>query len=58
MKALVNTSDDREQKKNLVWVGLVVFVKVTNKLIIADSPLEDISGCRRAEGFFRYFRWF
>ena len=22
-------------------------VNVTNKLIIADSPLEDISGCRR-----------
>ena len=34
-----------------MWVGLVVLVNVTNKLIIADSPLEDISGCRRPEGF-------
>ena len=41
-----------------MWVGLVVLVKVTNKLIIADSPLEDISGCRRPKGFFRYFSWF
>ena len=24
---------------------------MTNKLIIADSPLEDISGCRRPKGF-------
>ena len=38
------------KKKNLVWVGLVVLVNVTNKLIIADSPLEDISGCRRPKG--------
>ena len=35
-----------------MWVGLVVLVKVTKKLIIADSPLEDISGCRRPKGFF------
>ena len=34
-----------------MWVGLVVLVNVTNKLIIADSPLEDISGCRRPKGF-------
>ena len=27
-----------------MWVGLVVLVNVTNKLISADSPLEDISG--------------
>ena len=32
-------------------VGLVVLVNVTNKLTIADSPLEDISGCRRPKGF-------
>ena len=34
-----------------MWVGLVVVVNVTNKLITADSPLEDISGCRRPKGF-------
>ena len=40
-----------KKKKNLVWVGLVVLVNATNKLIIADSPLENISGCRRPKGF-------
>ena len=34
-----------------MWVGLVVLVNVTNKLIIADSFLEDISGCQRPKGF-------
>ena len=42
---------NKKKRKNLVWVGLVVLVKVTNKLIIADSPLEDISGCRRPKVF-------
>ena len=32
-------------------VGMVVLVNVTNKVMIADSPLEDISGCRRPKGF-------
>ena len=30
---------------------MVVLVNVTNKVIIADSPLEDIRGCRRPKGF-------
>ena len=34
-----------------MWVGLVVLVNVTNKLIIADSPLEDISECRWPKSF-------
>ena len=34
-----------------MWVELVVLVNVTNKLIKADSPLEDISGCRKPKGF-------
>ena len=39
------------KKKKFDVGGLVVLVKVTNKLIIADYPLEDISGCRRPKGF-------
>ena len=38
-------------KKKKFGVGGTGTFSQGDKLIIADSPLEDISGCRRPEGF-------